>query len=227
MNTDNRPIAIVAGGCGLIGKAVVKKLVSNSYCVINVDPDCDTRYSREELLLLKAGIDDIPMLTHLLKQHSDISTFINCSYPSDPYQHLQAFERSTSIIAQHMSSNGGGSIVNLSSIYGVVGAKHSIYEGVGIDMPHTYSMIKGGIISLTRAIATAYGKFNVRANCVSPGGVYDNQYPKFIDRYNARVPLGRMATPEDIADPVVWLAGDEARYITGQNLIVDGGLTAW
>ena len=79
---------------------------------------------------------------------------------------------------------------------------------------------------MTRALACKYGPQGVRVNCVSPGGVFDNQDPVFVERYNQRVPLGRMATPEDVADAVVFLASDKAKYITGQNLVVDGGLTA-
>jgi len=101
-----------------------------------------------------------------------------------------------------------------------------LYADLDMDMPVDYSFIKGGIISMTRTLATKYGP-GLRVNCVSPGGVFDNQDMRFVKKYCARVPLGRMATPEDIAGPVAFLASDAAKYITGVNLPVEGGLCAW
>jgi NAD(P)-dependent dehydrogenase (short-subunit alcohol dehydrogenase family) len=92
-----------------------------------------------------------------------------------------------------------------------------------MDMPIEYSFVKGGIISMTRALATKYAP--VRVNCVSPGGVFDGQDEKFVKRYCEKTPLGRMATPEDVANAVVFLASDKAAYITGQNIVIDGGYT--
>ncbi|MEK7333547.1 MAG: SDR family oxidoreductase, partial [Nitrospirota bacterium] len=121
----------------------------------------------------------------------------------------------------------GGTIINLASIYGVVAPDFSIYEGTEMTMPVAYSAIKGGIIALTRYIATYYAKYNVRANTVSPGGIFDNQQETFVKRYSDKTPLGRMGSPSEVTGAVVFLASEAASYITGQNLIVDGGWTAW
>ncbi|UCG54270.1 MAG: SDR family oxidoreductase [Dehalococcoidia bacterium] len=123
----------------------------------------------------------------------------------------------------------GGSIVNIASIYGIVGSINALYKDVDFDMPPIYAAAKGGIIAHSRDIATKYAKYGVRVNCVSPGGVYDESRhpPQFEKAYSERTPMGRMATPEDIAWPVAFLASDAAQYITGQNIIVDGGWTAW
>ena len=92
--------------------------------------------------------------------------------------------------------------------------------------PAAYAASKGGLLQLTRWLSTTLAP-SVRANAISPGGVYRNQPISFVKRYEARTPLGRMATEEDIVGAVVYLASDLSTYVTGQNLIVDGGWTAW
>jgi NAD(P)-dependent dehydrogenase (short-subunit alcohol dehydrogenase family) len=89
-----------------------------------------------------------------------------------------------------------------------------------------YAAIKGGIINFTRFLASRYGQYNVRINTVSPGGIFDNQPEPFVNAYNHKVPMKRMGNPDDIAPSVSFLLSEEAKYITGQNLIVDGGWTA-
>lgn len=119
-----------------------------------------------------------------------------------------------------------GAIVNISSIYGNVGPDFSIYPP-GMTSPPDYSYSKAGIINFTRYMATFYGRFGIRVNCISPGGYYSNQPLEFLERYEARTPLGRMAGWNDLKGAAVFLASDAARYITGHNLLVDGGWTAW
>jgi len=96
-----------------------------------------------------------------------------------------------------------------------------------MTMPDAYAAIKGRIISLTRYIATYYACHNIRANAISPGGIFNDQDRKFVEQYRKRTPLDRMADPEEIVGPVMFLMSDAASYMTGSNLIVDGGLTAW
>jgi NAD(P)-dependent dehydrogenase (short-subunit alcohol dehydrogenase family) len=125
-----------------------------------------------------------------------------------------------------MKERRSGSIVNISSIYGSVGPDFSLYAGTEMTMPAAYSAIKGGIVNFTRYLAAYYGSYGVRVNCVSPGGIYDGQPEQFVQRYKAKVPLQRMGLPEDIAAPVAFLLSEEAAYITGHNLMVDGGWTS-
>ena len=113
----------------------------------------------------------------------------------------------------------------MTSIYGVVGNDLTMYENTSINTAAPYSAIKGGVINFTRYLASYYGRNGVRINCVSPGGIFDNQHETFVSNYEKKVPMGRMGNPDDIAPAVSFLLSDEAKYITGQNLIVDGGWT--
>ena len=101
-----------------------------------------------------------------------------------------------------------------------------MYEDFGGTSPAAYSAIKGGLINFTRYLASYYGKDGIRVNAVSPGGIIDNQHPSFIEKYESKVPLGRLGTPADVAPSVTFLLSDAAKYITGHNLIIDGGWTA-
>ena len=94
-----------------------------------------------------------------------------------------------------------------------------------MKQPPTYNFVKAGMINFTRYLACYYGKQGVRANCISPGGYFDSQPQAFVDRYEERVPIGRMLNNEDIKGAVVFLASDASEYITGMNLMVDGGWT--
>jgi NAD(P)-dependent dehydrogenase (short-subunit alcohol dehydrogenase family) len=125
-----------------------------------------------------------------------------------------------------LKKGGGGSIINIASIYGVVGPDMRLYEGTGMSNPAAYGASKGGLLQLTRWLSTALAP-KVRVNAITPGGIARGQDAKFVERYNSRVPLQRMGTEEDIKGAGVFLASDLSRYVTGQNLIVDGGWTAW
>lgn len=125
----------------------------------------------------------------------------------------------------------GGVLINFASIYGgAVASDPRRYEGTDLfDSEEflTYSAVKGGIVALTRELAVRYAPHNVRINCISPGGISDNQPYEFVKRYCDAVPLSRMAKPEDLIGPVIFLASDASRYVVGQNLVVDGGLSCW
>ena len=132
----------------------------------------------------------------------------------------------TQLVSSHMVKSKKGSIVNIASIYGVVGPDFNIYDNTELTMPAAYSAIKGGIISFTRYLASYLGPMCIRTNAVSPGGIFDNQNPKFVEQYTSKVPMRRMGNPDDISPVVVFLLSEDSKYITGQNILVDGGLTA-
>lgn len=127
---------------------------------------------------------------------------------------------------QPLADSEHGSIVLISSIYGLVGPDMSLYEGTEMANPAGYGASKGGLLQLMRYLATVLAP-QIRVNAISPGGVWRQQPEPFHDRYRARTPLGRMATEEDLKGAAAYLASDLSSYVTGHNLVVDGGWTTW
>ena len=132
----------------------------------------------------------------------------------------------TQAAAPLLAASGRGSIINLGSIYGIVAPDPALYTGTSMGSPAAYAASKGGLLQLTRWLATMLAP-RIRVNAISPGGVWRSQPDAFRTRYEARTPLGRMAREEDLAGAVAFLASDLSAYVTGQNLVVDGGFTAW
>jgi len=147
-------------------------------------------------------------------------------------------------VGKLMENQQQGSMIFISSIYGVVGNDQRIYQGSNLsqlygndstDDAHrqiyshsVYPAVKGGVISLSRYLAAYWGEKNIRVNCVSPGGVsHEGENDQFVTKYSDKVPLGRKAKVEEISGAIVFLASDESSYVTGQNMIVDGGWTTW
>ena len=240
-------IVILTGASGLIGKATLVHLILNGAKVISVDKNIITD---PESLSYNYDITDEKeidsLLTEVMNNHGRIDGLVNLAYPRTKDWGLE-FENiplnswrenvdmqmnSVFYICQQvleiMRKQQSGSIVNIASIYGVVGNDFTLYEEYGGTSPAAYSAIKGGIINFSRYLASYYGKYNIRVNCVSPGGILDekNQNPSFIKRYSNKSPLKRLGNPEEIAPAITFLLSDDASFITGHNLMVDGGWTS-
>ena len=128
--------------------------------------------------------------------------------------------------ADLLKASGRGSVINVASIYGLVGPDWRLYQDTPLGNPAAYAASKGGLLQLTRWLATTLAPA-VRVNAITPGGVYRDTPDPFLSRYISRVPLGRMAIEQDFKGAVAYLASDLSAYVTGQNLVVDGGWTAW
>ena len=241
---DNKVI-IVTGGLGLIGKEIVKDISNKGGIAVTLDiaveDDLQNHFLNCDIRELQSIRDAI---LKVMDHFGRIDGLVNNAYPrtSDwgvDFEVLTAESLNTNVnwqlnsyilfcqqVILEMKKQGFGAIVNIASIYGVVGNDFSIYEGTKITPPVPYAAIKGGLINFTRFLASKYGKDNIRANVVSPGGIYDNQPDAFVQAYNNRVPMKRMGLADDIAPAVSFLLSEQAKYITGQNLVVDGGWTA-
>lgn len=243
--------AVVTGGCGLIGAAVAMALVESGATVIAADIDCE----RGRALSGSTGCGFVRLdigseasvraaFRKAVKKYGRVHILVNSAYPrtkdwgqktgkaalgswkKNVNSHLGGYFLMSRLACEDMKAKGGGSVISIGSVYGVVGPDFSLYSGTDMTMPEAYPAIKAGILGYTRYLAACYGEHNVRVNAVSPGGVHDCQPASFVKRYSARVPLKRMAAPGDISGAVVFLASGAAGYITGQNIIVDGGFTS-
>ncbi len=240
----NNKIIIVTGGSGLLGREMIANLKLKGTTAINFDVDQDTDIPNNYIhcdLTDQKSIDGALALVGV--EFGPIYGLVNNAYPrtkdwGTPFEEIDYLSWKMNVdmqlnsvfyitqqVLRSMRKQKKGSIVNIASIYGVVGNDWTIYEGTNIVSPAAYSAIKGGLISLTRYLASLYGKYNIRVNCVSPGGIRDQQPEPFLTAYEKKVPLKRMGRPSDIAPSVSFLLSDEAEYITGHNLIVDGGWT--
>lgn len=138
--------------------------------------------------------------------------------------HIGGYFLITQQIAKVMKEQKYGNIINIGSIYGFTAPKFEIYDETEMTTPVEYAAIKGAIINLTKYLASYLGKYNIRVNCISPGGVFDNQPESFVKKYSQKVLLGeRMANVDDLTGSLLFLLSDGSKYITGQNIIVDGG----
>lgn len=245
--------AIVTGGAGLLGAetcAVLREYGANVVIAEN-DRECgETLADRlgEGAEFRHLDITDEDSIVDLVRDvdanYDGIDALINCAYPrTETYgqrfedvtlrewnenvtMHLGGYYATCHHVAKTMVERGTeGRIVNLGSIYGFRAPDFSVYEGTDMTSPVQYAGIKGGVINFTRYLASYFGDDGIRANVVSPGGVFDDQNERFVQNYEERTPLGRMAEPEDVANAILYLVSDAASYVTGQNLIVDGGWT--
>lgn len=185
------------------------------------------------------------LVDELSKQEVSIDGLVNNAYPRnitygtifenitmDSWRenidmHLNGYFNVSQKIARVMMQQRQGNIVNITSIYGMLGPDFSIYEGTTMTMPAEYAAIKGAIINFTRYLATYLATYNIRVNCISPGGIFNEQPVSFVEKYKQRTPMGRMGKPEDIAGGVLFLLSNLSSYMTGQNLVIDGGWSSW
>jgi len=235
-------IAELNGGLVLVDKPgsnyrpLVEKL--NDFNVSVKCIDCDLEKANERAGLIRTINDENYSLDVLINNAafagtSDLQGWVT----SFEEQSIETWRRAievnltasfdlSKLLMKKLRKSGNGVIVNIASIYGVTGPVHSMYDGTDMGNPAAYSASKGGLIQLTRWLATTASP-EVRVNAISPGGVFRNQPQSFVEEYKKRTPLGRMATEEDFKGVIAYLASDLSKYVTGQNINVDGGWTVW
>ena len=247
-------IALVTGGAGIYGCHIVRALAEAGATVVLASRNLAKCRSfadelrRESLevegercdLASEAEIRDLR--DRLIARHSRLDVLFNNAVArgGGDLQGITAAQweatmkvNSTGLLlacqifSEPMQAQRSGSIVNISSIYGCVGPDFSIYEGTPMINPIDYAFAKGGMVNLTRYLASFLAPYNIRVNCLSPGGFETETMPEpFLKNYRRKTLLGRMAEADDIKGPAIFLASEASRYITGQNIPVDGGWTA-
>lgn len=245
-------VAVVTGGAGLYGRQIGEALGEAGARVFLASRGLD-KLEEQASRLREAGLDvsALPLdqadedsvqelLRRVVQQAGGVDVLVNNAVlrpMADWTSPAATFARSMEVNAtglflmirtfgEHMAPRGRGSIINIGSIQGMVGPDITLYEGLDWGTPPDYFFHKGGLINLTRYAAARLGPRGVRVNTVSPGGYFNNQDPRFLERYHARTFLGRMANDQDLKGVIVFLASDASLYITGANIAVDGGYTA-
>jgi NAD(P)-dependent dehydrogenase (short-subunit alcohol dehydrogenase family) len=246
-------VAVVTGGAGLIGSSLCDALATHSATVVLVDIDSEAAAeianSIDGTVVVKtvdinSESEVEALFENVVERFGSVDILVNSAYPRNQnygqqYEDVSLSDWQENILLNLNSyyltckkaaaimkgQDDGGSIINLGSIYGSQAPDFGVYAGTEMTSPVEYSAIKGGIINFTRYLASYLGEDDIRANVLSPGGVFDEQDDTFVDQYESKTPLSRMAEPADLKGPVVFLSADCSRYMTGQNLIIDGGWT--
>ncbi len=256
-------VAIVTGGAGKLGSQQCDALAEAGAHVVvasrNLE-NCQRKAaalsaSHAEALAVRADVtepDQVQAMTEaVMDKFGRIDVLVNNAYSGAgvgvTFEDLtlkyweaaaQGALHSTFLCSQSVSKvmkeQGGGTIVNIASFFGVISPDQRVYGRSGINNPPEYGAVKAGIIQFTRWLATYLAPDSIRVNSIAPGGFYNNAFTDrpdyeetFVPGYNYRTPLGRMGNDTDLKGAVVFLGSEASAWITGQNLVVDGGWTAW
>jgi NAD(P)-dependent dehydrogenase (short-subunit alcohol dehydrogenase family) len=204
--------------------------VTNPASIRRMVEKVTARFGRIDSLVNNAAID--PKFDHA-NDSAHIHSFEE--YPLELWQqslnvNLTGAFLCTQAVAPLLLSSGRGSVVNIASIYGIVGPDQRLYQKNGMQLqykPVAYSVTKSALIGLTKYLASYWGASGVRVNALTLGGVEAGHDPDFVQRYSDRTPMGRMARPDEYGGALTFLLSDASSYMTGANLVIDGGWTAW
>jgi NAD(P)-dependent dehydrogenase (short-subunit alcohol dehydrogenase family) len=243
-------VAIVTGGAGQLGAEIVRGLEEQGARVAVFDVAAD-RFNVDvtDRAAIEAATGEVARewgVPHVLVNAAALDSPPDAppeevgpfeSYPEESFDRVMDVNvKGTFLCCQavgaRMAAEGRGSIVIVSSIYGMLSPVQDVYDfrrrgGEGFFKPVAYSVSKSALYNLTRYLATYWAKTGVRVNTLTLAGVWNDQPQEFLDAYTPRVPLGRMADVREVVGPVVFLASDASSYVTGANLVADGGWSAW
>jgi|SRR5690348_3770213 NAD(P)-dependent dehydrogenase (short-subunit alcohol dehydrogenase family) len=239
-------VAIVTGGAGQVGAEIVRGLEERGAHVAVFDIASDpfrvdvTDRSALEAAVAEVGTPHILVNAAALDSPPDappeevgpVETYPEESFDRVMDVNVKGTFLTCQVIGARMAAEGRGTIVNVSSIYGMLSPVQELYDfrragGEEFYKPVAYSVSKSALYNLTRYLATYWARSGVRVNTLTLAGVANEQPQEFVDAYTARMPLGRMADAREVVGPVVFLASDASSYVTGANLVVDGGWSAW
>lgn len=257
MKKSKENLTIITGACGQLGSELSKSYAENGFtvCVTDIDEnDCEEltkelkKISDRNHLFFPVDItseDSVSrLIDHLETNDMSANILINNAgvavFSDFSDRTKEEFMKVTEVnlfgtfncinqISKHMVNNNvEGSIVNIGSVYGEVSSDPKIYTDCARNNSEVYSATKAGIIQMTKYFAVHLANNNIRVNCVSPGGIFNDQGHDFVQNYSERTPKGRMAEPQEIVKAIIYLSDNSnSSYINGHNLIVDGGLTSW
>lgn len=240
-------VIVVLGGSGLLGRAFVAQALAQGATVVVGDIK-DPQDSKVTYIQCDATSEEsVKALASAAKQKfGKVDGVVNATYPSDTRAtsnkgfldgtledmlqnaslHLRVCFVTVKAFAPVFQAQKNGSIIFISSIYGVAAPRFDIYEGLPMTQPAEYAAAKGGIIAVTRYFASLLGKDGIRVNCISPGGIAAGQDKTFVERYSKHVVLGEgLLSPDDVSGTVAFLLSNLSSKITGQNIVVDSGWT--
>lgn len=248
-------LIVITGGAGLLGQHFCNAVAQQGGNVVVADLNREKAESVADAIVRQGGRAmgrelDITspasvqgLIDELHESQGRIDAIVNNAYPRNRNYgrrfeeveyadmcdslsiHLAAYFLVAQKFAEHLRNNGGGSIVNMSSIYGLIPPRFQIYAGTKMTTPIEYALIKAGVNQMTRYIAQYYKGSDVRCNTVSPGGIADKQPESFLEKYGEFCTSKGMLEPKDISGALVFLLSDAARYVNGQNLVVDDGFS--
>lgn len=253
-------IIIVTGGAGYFGKPICLALAQSGATVIIASRSkskCE-EYASElkaqnfDALGMALDLADEQSILNFVKKvyekYKRIDVLVNNAVSREGFKNLDHINKTEWENAQKINSTGmmlltqsviklmkiqnSGNIINISSIQGAVGPNFPVYGNTGMTSPVNYTYDKWAMVGFTKYLANYYGKYNIRANCISPGGYGPgvaeiNGNSEFVENYKRLTPLGRFADDDDIKGPIIFLASNASAYVTGHNLMVDGGWTSW
>lgn len=231
-------VIVITGNKGLIGRAFEEACRQFGANVVGFDlPENDVT-SEKDIIRFKDKI---------IKSYRKIDGLVNCHHakPIGFFDNVEGYTESSwdevmdsnlkgtytmcKVIGTHMSQNGGGSIVNVASTYSVVAPNHKIYDNITepLKSPVSYAASKGGVMALSNYLATYWAEKNIRVNLITPHGVWNNHEGVFEENFSELSPMNRLSFNYEVAGGLVYLLSDAASYVTGHNLIIDGGWTTW
>jgi NAD(P)-dependent dehydrogenase (short-subunit alcohol dehydrogenase family) len=247
-------VIVVTGACGLIGRAIVKALHERGARLVLVDvatarPEalagetgnaigvpCDVSDASNVAALVRRTLESFASVDVLVNNHqfkpkgfteARAETFPEELWDDILRVNLKGAFLTCREFGRVMLEQRKGSIVNVASTYGIVSSTPDLYEGNSLGNPVAYSASKGGLIMMSRYLGAYWAGRGVRVNCVTPHGVFNHHEAGFVERFEARSPMRRMMTAEEVVGAVIFLASDASSYATGSNVLVEGGWTAW